>query len=984
MSFWPFGQNISNSNINKILEEYFSILHKLEEINPNVAKSVRQSLNGAKETLETAAEDPETAQVQQQHLEELMGSPSSIQQSGSDSSSTSSLASDASASTSASVRSSSESSSSSSLSSSKTDLDEEDIQDATAPLMSTSIEGLNSSFINRLLNESELLNELTRQNSSLLDFICFGFFYEEKSGTKVQHLEYLISQLMHCIDKISPLATSCPDTIDVAMDEASPMPSGTEENAGDAFANESNSQMTQDSNYLNRATIISEIFSLDIWLITESLVNNQSYLGKIWSIINHPNLKSERSPLVPIFLKINQNFLVSRQDQYLNFVRLRTKLVDDMLQHISISLLMDFFLKCIATDKVESPTGLIELVNDQQLIPKCLDFLNNDVYNSDIQACAGDFLKALIAISANAPLDDMSIGPNTLTRQLASQESIDRLLDIIINKRGSALNVTVSIVIELIRKNNSDYDQVNLLSTTIQSHPPSNHDPIYLGYLLRTFSLSLSTLFQIILDVENDDGGPMLENQLHEKFRPLGFERFKIVELVAELLHCSNMGLMNSKKAERIVRERDNVRRHLVNHLQDAIENLTIEPKNSSSTKKRSSRHKKAKKDSKKKNSSKRDKQDTGSKPNTNSDKDTKKLHAHDNDNNDDDNRRIGYDNDDSNDNENADTVSTTNDDVPNNYDINGHETAAREANSKIFDDDDEDVDETFEIPYVNKNQSDKLRKNPTIGDLFKIQLYDNQFLPKIIELFLTHPWNNFWHNVIFDIIQQIFNGRMDFSYNSFLVHSLFNLKGSFQFMPEHLQHFKTGALDFKLTKDFILQGYQNSYQFYEKHHTNLGYMGHLVLIAEEVVKFSKLYKVEFISPDIHDALQDEEWKFYSEDVLNDTRMMYSKILGGGSYVDDGNGNIVPQLPDLTLPPAENEDPNAGGELINVESLEEQLGLSTESDLHEKLRNLLISNSRKQVDSRNEENGVIMLGPPPEEEQGYDDKRDIQDEEGSE
>ena len=131
------------------------------------------------------------------------------------------------------------------------------------------------------------------------------------------------------------------------------------------------------------------------------------------------------------------------------------------------------------------------------------------------------------------------------------------------------------------------------------------------------------------------------------------------------------------------------------------------------------------------------------------------------------------------------------------------------------------------------------------------------------------------------------------------------------------------------------------------------------------------------ISPDIFKCLQDEDWQYYSEEVLNDTRMMYSKILGGGTYVEDGNGNIIPQLPNSYNgddDPAKSEgeddngngingDENMGGGLVNVESLEEQL--STESDLHFKLKQMLISRSRADVDEKNEKNGVIILGPPP-------------------
>lgn len=892
MSFWPFGQSLNNSNVNKILDEYFEVLRSLEKSNPAVAASVQQNFSGSSEDGGGHGPD-EISSV------DLNGSQTGDSRSGSDSGSSSI--------------------------SSRTDLDDDDIRSATSP-MAVTIQSLNSSYIERLLDEPELLNELTRQNSNLLDFICFGFFYDSKGHSKVQHMDYLIDQMIDCVDKIPEDVITRGDASSKHEDKVA-----EEDNKAQGFL-EGLSDDNSERKYLNRANLISEIFSLDIWLITESLIKDDEYLSKIWCILKHPSLKTESSSLVPIFLKVNQNLLTSRKDQYLNFIRSKDDLVDDMLKHVDISTLMDFLLKCIATDKIEAPTGIIELVDDQKLVPKCLEFLENPEYGPDIQACAGDFLKALIAISANAPLDDMSIGPNCLTRQLASVESIEKFVDIIVNRRGSALNITVSIVIELIRKNNSDYDQVNLLTTTLEANPPSNRDPIYLGYMLRHFAQSLPSLFEIILDADRDTKKPMLENQLHEKFKPLGFERFKIVELIAELLHCSNMGLMNSKKAERISRERDNARGQLEIRLQDALEDLSIEERtNGDDTEKESYKN-----------------NDDEACTNTDGQK-----NGNENDKND-------YDNDV---NENALVSEDT--------DTENQQSPDAAANT-----DDEEIDESFEIPYVNENQNLKLRKNPTIGDLFKIKLYDAQVLPKIIQLFLSHPWNNFWHNVIFDIIQQIYNGRMDFSYNSFLVYSLFSLKGSRKFMPEEIAN-APGIEDFSLTKDFILQGYQNSYTFYEKRHTNLGYMGHLVLIAEEVVKFSKLYKVELISPDIYETLNDKAWRYYAEDVLNDTRLMYSKILGGGNYVDDGNGNIVPHLPESPSAQAvaSHETAGTGGEvkgggLINVETLEEQLGLSTESDLHEKLREILIANSQNEVEKRNKANGVIILGPPPQSESG--------------
>lgn len=47
------------------------------------------------------------------------------------------------------------------------------------------------------------------------------------------------------------------------------------------------------------------------------------------------------------------------------------------------------------------------------------------------------------------------------------------------------------------------------------------------------------------------------------QIEPLGFDRFKTCELMAELLHCSNMGLLNERGSEEFIRERDFERERL-------------------------------------------------------------------------------------------------------------------------------------------------------------------------------------------------------------------------------------------------------------------------------------------------------------------------------------------------------------------------------------------------------------------------------------
>lgn len=912
MSVWPFGQNSSSADINKVLENYFTILEHLDI---------------PRDEIKDDESFPPSLFLADKKKKKRMHSPD-----GSESDDITLTASD-----------------------------------------------LDSSSIDTLLGESELLNELSRQNNKLLDFICYGFFYKTGSGERVSNLQYLVEELVYCCDNIeidNDNGDEKPKTVSpgVAAERANPggiepyniadlSRQTTESSQGGGDNDEADEGDNANAKYLARATLIAEIFAADIWLISESLMKHIDYLEVIWNLVNHPKFTSEKSPLVAIFIKINQNLLFTRQDEYLQFVLGHKTLVDDMLKHIDISMLMDFLLKLIGSDRIDAPTGVIDMLTEQGLVSKLLNFLDNEKYSSDTQAYVGDFLKAIIAISANAPIDDVSVGPNDITRELASPESIERLTNIMIKERGAALNIAVSVVIELIRKNNSDYDQINLLATTLRENKPTSRDPIYLGYLLKKFTQELTELFQIILDVEFDDSIQQRENQLGETFKPLGFERFKIVELIAELLHCSNMGLMNSKRAESIAIKRDKYRSRFLKHEHTVADHLHRLSINESAGP-----------------------DDKLSKIKGSSSVVSQVDHDEHDDNITNGNSTTSNDNgvaSDENGNINEEALASASNSRSNSQQMQ-IDAELEEFLQENDNDDCEEVDESFEIPYVKTTQNDKLRKSPTIGDFYKITLFDNYIIPKILVLFLRYPWNNFWHNVIFDIIQQIFNGRMDFSYNSFLVYSLFDIKGSYQFnnIEPGPQDPKMDIENFKITTDFILKGYQNSYKFYDKKNMNLGYMGHLVLIAEEVVKFSKLYKVELISPDIFTCLQDEDWQYYSEEVLNDTRMMYSKILGGGTYVEDSNGNIIPQLPDSTYNAdsvangtsaednqGENDDSNGingddnmGGGLVNVEELEEQL--STESDLHFKLKQMLISRSRTDIDEANEKKGVIILGPP--------------------
>ena len=206
------------------------------------------------------------------------------------------------------------------------------------------------------------------------------------------------------------------------------------------------------------------------------------------------------------------------------------------------------------------------------------------------------------------------------------------------------------------------------------------------------------------------------------------------------------------------------------------------------------------------------------------------------------------------------------------------------------------------EEPHANANLTEEqIRQNPVVGDYLKIALFDTQIISNILSMFFKFPWNNFLHNVVFDIVQQVLNGSMDIGFNKFLA----------------IDIFASGAITNKITES------QRLCSEYEAEHLGmrLGYMGHLTLIAEEVVKFIQLYPVNTVSKLIDEKVEDEVWEQYVSNVLYDTRKKYNAILGGSDIDDDEGSNTFDEstgevIDEGDLNPTLNLDPSVDHDLI--------------------------------------------------------------------
>ena len=144
-------------------------------------------------------------------------------------------------------------------------------------------------------------------------------------------------------------------------------------------------------------------------------------------------------------------------------------------------------------------------------------------------------------------------------------------------------------------------------------------------------------------------------------------------------------------------------------------------------------------------------------------------------------------------------------------------------------------------------------------------------------DFFFRFPWNNFLHNVVYDVVQQVFNGTLDRGYNRTLAFDLFHqIERKDGKTVEEI-----GLGSGKDITDRILDGQAASDESQKYKGMRLGYMGHLTLIAEEVCKFGSRHPPESLDQSVTERVNREEWMRYVEGTLAETRDKDNAVLGG-------------------------------------------------------------------------------------------------------
>ncbi|KAF9428928.1 hypothetical protein BGZ94_000492, partial [Podila epigama] len=601
-----------------------------------------------------------------------------------------------------------------------------------------------------------------------------------------------------------------------------------------------------------------EVIACEVWGIFESALNNIEILAKFWEFLDRP------PPLNPVqasyFAKVIGVFLMKKTGEMLQFIRSQPEVVPKLLLHMSTSSIMDLLLKIISMEESPDGKGTVQWLSEQGLMPWLVNRLDPN-FDAEVHSIASQVLLDIIAISQSSHPEQPSIGTNVLIDELKSEMIVTQLVEFMLERdapySSSTLINGVTIFIELIRRNNSDYD--------VEPLPPNSTEPacevVDLSDLLKVLASRIED-FRDLLIVPRSVTGPI--DTSIGKQTPLGFERLKICEMFAELLHCSNMAVLNSRPIISVSAD-GTVRIPCVStpfhHINDSLPNVGSEPHLVNGT------HAVSAEDSAKSESGKSKEVEQGA-GGANSNNTSKE-------------------------NGNSDVAKKDDSATPRASPSLGPTTTA--TNSVIA------SNTIATLTSTNSIGSDDAMI--PVGDFLKLQFVDHRIITTCFDLFFQFPWNNFLHTVVYDMVHQVFHRPMGDIGRPGPDGVYIPPKGNLGITEGWnrrltISIFKDGQLTKRITDAQRLCDYECA----QPKGVRLGYMGHLTYIADETVRLLELYSQTSLLPMLYEYIDLEDWWNYVSKILKETKERDALVLGGSrpnvieshkSGLDDANDDYM-------------------------------------------------------------------------------------------
>ncbi|CAK9784162.1 SAPS-domain-containing protein [Cutaneotrichosporon oleaginosum] len=798
--------------------------------------------------------------------------------------------------------------------------------------------------VEELLDEQDILAECKAQNSKLVTYLSREESIKSLLGWVTSGLDELDTQAEHAEDEAyhkalnsddifppfkatdGPLEPAGGDDKDDDAESDIPMAPGLGIGLGQGFDAPDETE-TVDAQRAKYPQIATEILTSELWTIPETIMSHKnSLLEPFWEAVLPPVEKKrdvavrrerERARLIfwsdedeererkrevirGLWMRVNSSLLQKRTTEMVRFIQSMPNIIERMVDHIESPAIQDMLARIIQTEEA-GVSDVVSWLSEQRLVPRLLELLSPH-HPPSIHQIVTDLLKGAICVSApnssfnpqggnameqQGGLQGSATRDNRLVRELTNKESIQVLLryltdDVEVTDRGwkgletkdgsphpsnpfvihrlpsvastaSSLCYVCNIIVEVIRRNNSDLAEPYLFNTlrnrlmSIQSElmqgsiaPDDTPDESTEDAIRRkmedimpelTDKLAIVHLGNLVAaladrfgDLQKLLGKPRSVDRVKSALtpNPLSMERFRVIELYAELLHSSNMATLNRAPGTGPEYSSDGA-------LLGGLEGL---------------------------------------------DKLGQALQAGE---------------------EGGDTPGDTS--------VEGHVTKARElpvssgstdyslteSDDVPLSDDDEKqgstptaskttVSDAATPPPASPEDAERLRSvmesektnspspkpesTMSTGERLKQQFIKFDVLPTLLDLFFEHANNNFLHHLVYDILQQILNGQLGKGSNRELVVELFGRT--------------------RLISRVIDAQRMNDEQVNSKPpKPRLSYMGHISLIAEELVKFfarcpTDLYEI------IRPTYSQDAWDAFVEGSLRETRARDSQPLAGG------------------------------------------------------------------------------------------------------
>lgn len=670
--------------------------------------------------------------------------------------------------------------------------------------------------------------------------------------------------------------------------------------------------------------IATEVLCSDIWSIVETcLSRSDQLLNPFWETVLDQPPEAFKEPnqmaLASFFAKVNAVFLNKKPAEMLAFIQAQPNVVERLLRHIETPAFADLLVRIIQLDEVPSCAGVLEWLSKENLMSRLLDLLSPE-HSRDKHTVVAELIKGIISMAAPSPASGLGDGPGTgiasnrFARELASPASVAKLGGYILtdykpaaqdlssetseasaamdeklpnqDSTTSSVVQSICIIIELIRQNNSDYFEPYLFHTLrnrliqvqqhLQMHTQDGRDAlenamtemvnrmgvVHLGPVLEMMCDKLDEL-QRYLRNPRSQHGPVVTTV--GALAPLTFERYRICELYAELLHCSNMSLLNRPSEFDHLYDSEGRLQGGLSALEELAQVIAIgsggddeaddideeeemEPPHEFPV---SAAH-----------SSSIDSDDDMSddEPATSDDEDMEDIAVYEEPRTRDGGLPVtplerfpsATLSSSPMQSPTLDPSSLT---TPRRHDSGDSEVSLTRQRSR-------DSRRSSRRSLVERES--KSSGSPVLGERLKKRFLEANVASTLLDLFFEFPWNNFVHSVVYDFIHQILTGRIDTGYNRELTISLFR--------------------DARLMHRIIEGSQRNDIESSKPKGVRLGYMGHLTLISEDVIG-----ALEHFPPDLRllvaQYAPQPEWDEYVSGRYRETKKKDMSLLGGGKPV---------------------------------------------------------------------------------------------------